>query len=95
MSIEVKLTAFFQRLAGGAKTLSVEAATVGQLLDNLESHYPGFKKNVINEDGDIHSFITIYLNDEDIRYLQQLRTPLKDGDTLSLLPAMAGGGTVL
>ena len=63
---------------------------MSELLDHLETHYPGFKKQLLT-DGHLHRFVNIYRNDEDIRFLQQLETPLKDGDVLSFLPALAGG----
>jgi len=68
----------------------VEAATVGELLDRLEALFPGFKQNIL-EDGQLRRFVNIYLNDEDIRFLQRLETPLRDGDVVSILPALAGG----
>ena len=90
MSVEVRVTAVLQKLTGGAKTVQAEGNTIGALLDNLETAYPGFKANII-QDGKLHRFVNIYLNDEDIRYLGQLDTPLKDGDVVSILPALAGG----
>ncbi len=90
MAVEVRLTANLQRLAGGQRSLSVEAHSVGELLDRLEQRYPGFKQQIV-VDGQVHRFVNIFLNDEDIRFLQQLDTPLKEGDVLSMLPALAGG----
>jgi molybdopterin synthase sulfur carrier subunit len=60
-------------------------------LDNLEGSYPGFKEQVLSGEGQLHRFVNIYKNDEDIRYLDQLNTPLQDGDVVSILPALAGG----
>ncbi len=91
MPVEVRVTAVFQRLLGGAKVVSGQGSTVAQLLDNLEQQYPGFKGRITDENGDIHQFVNIYLNDEDIRFLHQLNTPLKEGDVISILPALAGG----
>jgi molybdopterin synthase sulfur carrier subunit len=90
MAVEVRLTANLQRLAGGQRSLQVEAGTVGELLDRLEALFPGFKQNIL-EDGQLRRFVNIYLNDEDIRFLQRLETPLRDGDVVSILPALAGG----
>ena len=72
---------------------AVEAngATVGELLADLTSKHAGLKNHLYNEQGKLRSFVNVYLNDEDIRYLQQLNTPLKDGDSISILPALAGG----
>ncbi len=93
MTVEVKVTANLQKLVGGQRSLQGEGANVGELLNNLDSRYPGFKGQIVT-DGQIHRFVNIYLDDEDIRFLRQLETPLKEGDTLSILPALAGGARV-
>jgi len=90
MAIEVRVTASLQKLVGGQRAIQEEGATVGELLDRLEGRYPGFKQQIVT-DGRLHRFVNIYLNDEDIRFLQQLDTPLKEGDVISILPALAGG----
>ncbi len=89
MAVDVKITSVLQKITG-AKVVQGEGGTVGELLGDLDGKYPGFK-NQIMQDGSLHRFVNIYLNDEDIRYLNQLNTPLKDGDTISILPALAGG----
>lgn len=89
MAVEVHVTAVLQRLVG-QKSIQAEGATIGELLADLDRRYPGFK-NQIMQDGQLHRFVNIYLNDEDIRYLDQLDTPLKDGDVVAILPALAGG----
>ena len=90
MTVEVKVTANLQKMVGGRRSVQAEGASVRELLDDLDSRYPGFKKQIVT-DGQIHRFVNIYLNDEDIRFLDKLDTPLKEGDTLSILPALAGG----
>jgi MoaD family protein len=90
MSVEVRVTAVLQRLTGGAKTVQSQGETIGAVLEHLDAAYPGFKANVM-QDGKLHRFVNIYLNDEDIRYLGQLDTPVHDGDVVSILPALAGG----
>ncbi|MDO8616695.1 MAG: MoaD family protein [Dehalococcoidia bacterium] len=90
MAVEVRVTANLQKLIGGQRSLRAEGATVRELLDNIESQHPGFQ-NTVMTDGQIHRFVNIYLNDEDIRFLGQLDTPLKEGDVVSVLPALAGG----
>ncbi|HLA17909.1 MAG TPA: ubiquitin-like small modifier protein 1 [Dehalococcoidia bacterium] len=90
MTVEVKVTANLQKIVGGKRSVQAEGASVLELLDDLDSRYPGFKKQIVT-DGQIHRFVNIYLNDEDIRFLDKLDTPLKEGDTLSILPALAGG----
>ena len=91
MAVEVRVTALLQRVVGGAKTVEAQGKTISDLLDNLESSYPGFKGQVLAEDGDLHRFVNIYKNDEDIRFLGNLNTTLQDGDVVSILPALAGG----
>ena len=90
MAITVRVTSSLQTLVG-AKSVEGEGSTIGELLTNLDSRYPGFKDQISGDDGQLHRFINVYVNDEDIRYLQALDTPMKDGDTVSILPALAGG----
>ncbi len=90
MTVEVRVTANLQKMVDGQRSLQSEGTNVGELLDDLDSRYPGFKGQIVT-DGQLHRFVNIYLNDEDIRFLSQLETPLKEGDTLSILPALAGG----
>ena len=90
MSVEVKVTATLQKMVGGQRVIEGEGATVGEVIDDLERKHPGIKEMVM-VDGQIHRFVNIYLNDEDVRFLSQLDTPLKEGDVLSILPALAGG----
>ena len=89
MAVEVKLTSVLQKITG-TKVVHGEGATVSELLSDLDDKYPGFK-NQIMQNGSLHRFVNIYLNDEDIRYLEQLNTRVKEGDTISILPALAGG----
>ena len=90
MAITVRVTSSLQTLVG-AKSVEGEGSTIGELLTNLDSRYPGFKDQISGDDGQLHRFVNVYVNDEDIRYLQALDTPMNDGDTVSILPALAGG----
>ncbi len=90
MTVDVRVTANLQKLVGGMRSVQGEGSTVLELLDDLESRYHGFK-DILVTDGELHRFVNIYLNDEDIRFLDKLDTPVKDGDTMSILPALAGG----
>ncbi len=90
MAITVRVTSSLQTLVG-AKSVEGEGSTIGELLANLDSRYPGFKDQISGDDGELHRFVNVYVNDEDIRYLQALDTPMNDGDTVSILPALAGG----
>ncbi len=93
MPVEVRVPALMQRLTKGAKSIHGEGKNIGQLFDDLDIHYPGLKARVITDQGKLHPFINIYLNDEDIRFLGELKTPLSEGDVVSILPAIAGGYT--
>lgn len=90
MAIEVNVTSTLQTLVG-AKAVEGEGDTVGALLADLNAKYPGFKERISGDDGELHRFVNVYVNDEDIRYLDALDTPLSDSDVVSILPALAGG----
>ena len=90
MTIEVNVTSTLQTLVG-AKAVQGEGDTVGALLADLNTKYPGFKEQISGDDGELHRFVNVYVNDEDIRYLDALNTPLSDSDVVSILPALAGG----
>ncbi len=89
MAVEVKVTSVLQKVTG-AKVVQGDGGTVGEIISDLDGKYPGFR-NQIMQNGSLHRFVNIYLNDEDIRYLDQLNTAVKDGDSVSILPALAGG----
>ena len=91
MAIEVRVTSTLQNLVGG-KAVQGEGATVGEVLADLDARYPGFRTQISGDDGELHRFVNVYVNDEDIRYLQALDTPVGDKDVVSILPALAGGG---
>lgn len=91
MAVDVRVPSLLRSLVGGTKSLQASGKTVGQVLDDVESRYPGFKERVIDSNGTVKQFVTIFINGEDVRYLKNLDTPVKDGDQLSILPAVAGG----
>ncbi len=90
MTIEVNVTSTLRTLVG-AKAVQGEGDTVGALLKDLDVKFPGFKEQISGDDGELHRFVNVYVNDEDIRYLDALETPLSDSDVVSILPALAGG----
>jgi MoaD family protein len=73
------------------EVVEAEGATVGELLANMTAQYGSLRKHLYNEDGKLRSFVAIYVNDDDIRFLDREATPLKDGDTVSIIPSVAGG----
>ena len=90
MAVEVKVTGSMQKAIGGQKSVEAQGRTVGAVIDDVDKRHPGFK-DLVMTGGQIHRFVNVYLNDEDVRFLGQLETQLKDGDVLSVLPALAGG----
>ena len=91
MAVQVKLPTILRKHVDGQPRVSAEGATLREVLVDLETRYPGITKNVLAEDGGLHRFINVYLNDEDVRYLGSLETQVDEGDTVSILPAVAGG----
>ena len=91
MAVTVLLPTLLRTHADGASSVSAEGATVGEVFDGLIARYPGMADNLVGEDGKLHKFVNVYRNDDDIRYLEQLATPVADGDEISILPAGAGG----
>ena len=90
MSIEVRVTSVLQRVVG-AKSVEAEGSTIAEVLEQINVRYPGFREQITMEDGSLHRFVNIYINDEDIRFMQSLETPVSAGDVVSILPALAGG----
>ncbi len=89
--VDVRVPAPLRAHTQGSKVVQGEGGSVAELLENLEGRYPGFKSGMLNEQGELRQFVNVYVNDEDIRYLNRLDTPLAPGDTVSILPAVAGG----
>ena len=78
--------------AGKQDVIEVEGDTVGELLANMTAEYTELRKHLYNEDGRLRAFVAIFLNDDDIRFLEKEATPVKEGDTVSIIPTVAGGG---
>ncbi len=91
MSITVRIPTPLRKLTGGADEVTAEGATIGELIDHLEAAYPGLKARLCDDAGEIRRFVNIYVNDEDVRFLDGRNTALKDGDEVSIVPAIAGG----
>ena len=87
----VKLPTILRSHAGGEKQVDVQGTTLREVLSGLETRYPGITSTVLTGDGALHRFVNVYVNDEDVRYLGSLETEVRDGDTVSILPAVAGG----
>jgi MoaD family protein len=91
MSVEVKVPTILRQHTGGESRVSGDGSTLREVLKDLDSRHPGFMKRVVAEDGSLHRFVNVYVNDEDVRYLGALETDVADGDIVSILPAVAGG----
>ena len=87
----VRIPPVLRANAGGNKQVEVTGSTVGDILSALVGRYPGLRSQLLTEDGELNRFVNVYLNDQDIRYLQERATPVESRDTLIILPAMAGG----
>jgi len=91
MSIQVRIPTPLRRFTSGAEEVGASGATVGKIVDDLERQFPGLKERLCDEEGRVRRFVNIYVNGDDIRFLQNLETSVKDGDELSIVPAIAGG----
>ncbi|NPB06947.1 MAG: MoaD/ThiS family protein [Aquificae bacterium] len=91
MGVVVRVPTPLRRLTNGQGEVEVEARTVREAIEKLEQLYPGFKERLVDEKGELRKFVNLYVNDEDVRFLKGLDTELKDGDTVSIVPAIAGG----
>jgi sulfur-carrier protein len=91
VAVEVRLPTVLRTHAGGASSVQLTGATLGEVLAKLVAEYPGLAGQVVQDDGSLHKFVNIYVNDDDVRYLQGLDTPVPDGAEISILPAVAGG----
>lgn len=90
MAVEVHLPTVLRRFTGGEAVVYAEGETLEQVIKDLDSRYPGLAEQLISE-GDLHRFVNIYVNDEDVRYKGKLQATVKDDDVVSILPAVAGG----
>jgi MoaD family protein len=91
MAVEVRIPTILRKHTGGAKAVEAKGMTLREVLEELDANHPGLKGAIVTDAGEIHRFINIYLNDEDIRFSGALETPVADGDVVSILPAVAGG----
>jgi adenylyltransferase/sulfurtransferase len=92
MAVKVMIPTPLRVYTGKRDSTEVSAKTVGEALSGLTTQFGDLKKHLFTEDGKLRSFVNVYVNDEDIRYLNREATPTKDGDTISIVPSIAGGG---
>ena len=91
MAIEVRIPTILRTYTDGAKAVEGSGGSLTALLDDLDSRHSGLKGRLVTDEGALHRFVNVYVNDEDVRFLGGLETPLKDGDSVTVLPAVAGG----
>ena len=93
MSVDVRLPTILRSATGGQATVSAEGDTVGAVFDDLIRRHPGLKEQLLTGDGELHRHLNVFLNDDDIRYLGRLEAKVGESDTLTLMPAVAGGAS--
>jgi MoaD family protein len=91
MAIEVRIPTILRSYTGGEKAVTGAGDTLDALLSDLESRHAGLRDRLVTEQGALHRFVNVYVNDEDVRFLGGLQTSLSDGDSVTVLPAVAGG----
>jgi molybdopterin synthase sulfur carrier subunit len=91
MSVTVRVPTTLRTLTAGASEVTVEGDTVGGVLDALEADHPGFKSRLLDDDGNLRRFVNVFVADDDVRFLDGLGTKVSEGDTVAIIPAVAGG----
>ncbi|OFV90190.1 MAG: molybdopterin synthase sulfur carrier subunit [Acidobacteria bacterium RBG_16_68_9] len=91
MSVHVRIPTPLRRFTGGAEEVAAAGGTVGHIVNDLERQFPGIKERLCDDDGKVRRFVNLYVNGDDIRFLNNLDTDVKDGDEVSIVPAIAGG----
>ncbi|MCU0259786.1 MAG: MoaD/ThiS family protein [Ilumatobacteraceae bacterium] len=91
MAVTVRIPTTLRPLSGGAKQVEVAAGSLGDVIASLDGAHPGFRDRLLDDDGSLRKFVNVFVDDDDVRYLQGLDTPVADGITVSIIPAVAGG----
>jgi molybdopterin synthase sulfur carrier subunit len=91
MAKKVRIPTPLRKLTNNEEIVEVNSATIGEAITELQARYPGIKERLVDDNGEVRRFVNVYVNEEDIRFLQNQSTPLKDGDEISIIPAIAGG----
>jgi molybdopterin synthase sulfur carrier subunit len=91
MSQKVRIPTPLRKLTNNEELIEINAATIGEAIAELQARFPGIQERLVDEKGEVRRFVNVYVNEEDIRFLQNRETPLKDGDEISIIPAIAGG----
>ncbi|HVT77183.1 MAG TPA: ubiquitin-like small modifier protein 1 [Acidimicrobiales bacterium] len=91
MPVQVRIPTILRPDAGGQAVVEANGATLGEIFSDLVAQFPALKDKVITEDGQLHKFVNVYVNDDDVRYLDKLDTKVSESDSVTILPAVAGG----
>ena len=91
MAVTVRIPTTLRTLTGGTSSVDVAGTNVGEVLASLEEAYPGFRERIFGDDGQLRRFVNVFVSDEDVRYLDGLSTPVPDGETVAIVPGVAGG----
>lgn len=91
MPVEVRLPTVLRRHAGGQSSVKANGSTIAEVFEDVVRQFPLLAGQVVTEDGALHKFVNVYRNDEDVRFLDSLQTPVSDADVVTILPAVAGG----
>jgi len=88
---KVRIPTPLRKLTNNEELITISADNIGAAIKELQTRYPGIQERLVDDSGAVRKFVNVYVNEEDIRFLQNLQTPLKDGDEVSIIPAIAGG----
>lgn len=91
MSVTIRIPTTLRTLTGGNSQVEVDGATVGEVLSALDAAHPGFKERLFDDDGSLRRFVNVFVADDDVRYLDGVDTVVPEGETVSIIPAVAGG----
>lgn len=91
MPVNVRIPTPLRKLTNDEEVVEVQPGTIASAITELQSKFPGIQERLVDEEGEVRRFVNVYVNEEDIRFLQNSNTPLKDGDEISIIPAIAGG----
>ena len=91
MPVQIRIPTPLRKLTHDEEVVETNAETISDAITDLESRYPGLQERLLDDEGQVRRFVNVYVNEEDIRFLQEKETPLKDGDEVSIIPAIAGG----
>jgi molybdopterin synthase sulfur carrier subunit len=91
MAVKVRIPTPLRKLTNEQELVQVDATNISEAIKELQGRFPGIQERLVDEKGEVRRFVNVYVNEEDIRFLQNQNTPLKDGDEISIIPAIAGG----